>query len=285
MIVELVRAGLRTTSPAQASVAARLERLARQRRAAVDAAAARASWHRRAWLRLLARMVELYMPLREAPKHHAMFVFQRMRLAALELGARLVTRGVIDAKDDVFFLEWAEVQELAQGRGTTHERRPRIGRRREAYARFRAERAPDFLRSDGVPVEEDEKPVEPGVLRGVGASAGRASGPVRVLSAPDPSAMSDGDVIVVEFADPGWTPLFPRARAVVMEVGGAMCHAAVIARELGIPAVFGVKGATRLLKDGECVIVDGDHGKVTTGADRGAAFPSSYVGTSTSGAP
>jgi pyruvate,water dikinase len=278
MIVDLVRAGLRASASGNAAVGSRLERLARERRAAVDAAAARASWHRRRWLRLLARMVELYMPLREAPKHYAMFVFQRMRLAALELGARLVTRGVIDSRDDVFFLEWAEVQELAHGRGTDREHRPRVRARREAFTLFRAQPAPDFLRSDGVPVQEDEKPVEPGVLQGVGASAGRASGPVRVLSAPDPSAMNDGDVIVVEFADPGWTPLFPRARAVVMEVGGAMCHAAVIARELGIPAVFGVKGATRLLKDGEQVTVDGDHGKVTTGANRGTAVPPPYVG-------
>ena len=74
--------------------------------------------------------------------------------------------------------------------------------------------------------------------------------------------MSDGDVIVMEFADPGWTPLFPRAAAVVMEVGGAMCHAAVVARELGIPAVFGVAGATQVLRDGERVIVDGETGVV-----------------------
>jgi pyruvate,water dikinase len=75
--------------------------------------------------------------------------------------------------------------------------------------------------------------------------------------------MADGDVIVMEFADPGWTPLFPRAAAVVMEVGGAMCHAAVVARELGIPAVFGVAEATRRLADGHRVKVDGDQGTVS----------------------
>jgi pyruvate,water dikinase len=74
--------------------------------------------------------------------------------------------------------------------------------------------------------------------------------------------MANGDVIVMVFADPGWTPLFPRAAAVVMEVGGVMCHAAVIARELGIPAVFGVSGATSLLEDGEQVVVDGSQGIV-----------------------
>jgi len=72
-------------------------------------------------------------------------------------------------------------------------------------------------------------------------------------------------VIVVELADPGWTPLFPRAAAVVMEVGGLMCHAAVVARELGVPAVMGVAGATRLLQEGQMLLVDGDAGTVRVG--------------------
>jgi pyruvate,water dikinase len=69
-------------------------------------------------------------------------------------------------------------------------------------------------------------------------------------------------VLVLEYADPGWTPLFPRAAAVVMEVGGVMCHAAVVARELGLPAVFGVREATSRLRDGQLVEVDGDAGTV-----------------------
>jgi pyruvate,water dikinase len=89
------------------------------------------------------------------------------------------------------------------------------------------------------------------------------TGTVRVLRDPDPSRLQDGDVLVVELADPGWTPLFPRAGAVVMEVGGTMCHAAVVARELGVPAVFGVVGATTALREGMRVTVDGERGTVT----------------------
>lgn len=263
MILDLVRAGL--LSPPSETVAERLARLARERREAVGAAVAASPLWMGPLLRLLARAVELYMPLREAPKHYGMFAFQRMRQAALELGSRLVARGVIDARDDVFFLEWREVQALVGGGGTEKDPRPFVEQRRKLFERFRRERAPDFLRSDGVPVVEEAADVgsTEGVLRGTGASCGFASGPVRVLREPDPKAMSDGDAIVVEFADPGWTPLFPRACAVVMEVGGAMCHAAVIARELGIPAVFGVTGATAILKDGQRVRVDGDLGTVT----------------------
>jgi pyruvate,water dikinase len=114
-----------------------------------------------------------------------------------------------------------------------------------------------------VPVPEAARAQDDGALHGSPVSGGSAGGPVRVLREPDPRAMADGDVIVMRYADPGWTPLFPRAAAVVMEVGGMMCHAAVIARELGLPAVFGVSGATSLLRDGERVVVDGSAGTVT----------------------
>jgi pyruvate,water dikinase len=104
--------------------------------------------------------------------------------------------------------------------------------------------------------------VEPGALVGHGIGGGIGEGPVKILDAPDPRQVNDGDVLVVTFADPAWTPLFMRASAVVMEVGGTMCHAAVVARELGIPAVFAVRDAKTRLVDGERVRVDGDAGRV-----------------------
>ena len=259
MILALVRAGL--AGPPRETVVARLERRARQRRRALDSACGAAPVWRRPWLRLLAWLVAEYMPLREAPKHYTMVCYQRMRAAALEAGRRLVRAGGIAAVEDVFFLTLEEVTALLGG-GSLPVLAERIAERRRRHARHVAEPGPDHLRSDGVPVEAPDPPAD-GALHGVGASGGRAAGPVRVLRAPDPAAMSDGDVIVMELADPGWTPLFPRAAAVVMEVGGAMCHAAVVAREVGIPAVFGVRGATRLLRDGQPVVVDGDRGSVS----------------------
>ncbi|MCP4657290.1 MAG: hypothetical protein GY856_17915 [bacterium] len=263
MIVELVRAGLR--SPARESVTARMDRLAEARRRALeDALAASPRW-RRPLMRRLARRVELTMPLREAPKHYGMLVFQRTRQAALELGDRLVGRGILAGREDVFFVEWPELLALARGERTEGPPASLLAERQRRFERFQAERAPDFLRSDGVPVVEDtsSESTAEGEFRGTAVSAGRASGPVRILSAPDPRAMEDGEVLVMEYADPGWTPLFPRAAAIVMEVGGLMCHAAVVARELGIPAVFGVRDATRILTDGERVAVDGRLGRVT----------------------
>jgi pyruvate,water dikinase len=263
MIVDLVRAGVR----GQGQVAGdRLARMAAQRREAVAEASACSSWWRRPLLAPAARLVELYMPLREAPKHYAMFAFQRMRMAALELGRRLAARGWIDSARDVMFLDRVELEAVGRGDAASLDLRALVAQRKARHERHLSERPPHFVRSDGVPVPEDgidDAPAADGSLRGVGASTGAATGPVRILRAPDAAAMSDGDVLVVEFADPGWTPLFPRASALVMEVGGLMCHAAVVARELGVPAVFGVPGATRHLRDGQRVRVDGEAGTVT----------------------
>lgn len=125
--------------------------------------------------------------LREAPKHYAVIVFQRIRRAALELGKRLADKGILPA-----------------------------------------------------------------------------AGPVRILTEPDPSLVQEGDIIVMEYADPGWTPLFPLASGIVMEVGGLMCHAAVVARELGIPAGFGITDAAAILKNGQQVKINGTEGTVAT---------------------
>jgi phosphohistidine swiveling domain-containing protein len=268
MILELVRAALE--SPDSETVPQRLARLSREREAAIAAAvAASPAWKRR-WLLMLARQVVDCMPLREAPKHHAMLVFQRIRAAALELGRRLVARGILQADRDVMLLEWPELRALALGGTPAPDLPARIEARRRLHERHRAERPPDSLRSDGVPEDEGQEPgAVAGELRGLGASGGRAQGPVRVLLEPDAARLHQGDVLVVEYADPGWTPLFPRAAALVMEVGGAMCHAAVVARELGIPAVFGAVGATKVLAEGVTVEVDGDRGIVRAPANRG----------------
>jgi rifampicin phosphotransferase len=261
MILDLVRGGLE--SPPGETVEARLARLSTEReRAIADAVAASPAW-RRPLMRFLGRQVVACMPMREAPKHHAMVAFERIRAAALELGRRFTQQGALLDASDVMFLERSELQSLATGATPPTGLLDRVRERRAALDRRRAERPPDLLRSDGVPEDEDEEEAAaPGTLRGLGASGGLARGPVRILRTPDAGLLRDGDVLVVEYADPGWTPLFPRAAALVMEVGGAMSHAAVVARELGIPAVFGVRDATTDLADGETVEVDGDRGVV-----------------------
>ena len=100
-------------------------------------------------------------------------------------------------------------------------------------------------------------------VTGVPASAGRASGPVRVIRGPDDfDQLQPGEVLVAPLTAPAWTPLFTRAVAIVTDVGSAAAHASIIAREYGIPAVVGCGDATARLRTGMRVIVDGSTGNV-----------------------
>ncbi|GHH78938.1 PEP-utilizing enzyme [Promicromonospora soli] len=100
-------------------------------------------------------------------------------------------------------------------------------------------------------------------LAGTPGSLGRASGPARVVHGPDDFArVLPGDVLVCRFTEPAWTALFGVVAAVVTETGGVLSHAAIVAREYGIPAVLAVSGAMTTLRDGETVTVDGGAGRV-----------------------
>jgi pyruvate,water dikinase len=111
---------------------------------------------------------------------------------------------------------------------------------------------------------DEGSPLAPGRrLRGLGVVAGRARGTVRVLASPTEGArLRPGDVLVARALDPSWTPLLLGAGAAVLELGGMLSHGAVVAREYGVPMVVDVHGATRLLRDGDEVTVDGRTGAV-----------------------
>jgi phosphohistidine swiveling domain-containing protein len=276
MIIEAIRSGLQV--PQREPLTIRMNRLGGRRASALKHALLSSSPWKRPLMRWLAHKVAIYMPLREAPKHYAVIVFQRIRHVALELGKRLKQRGSISAQEDVFFIEMEELVNLVQGKKRGPAIREKIRDRREQYQRFRHETPPGILRSDRVPVigERDlSRQPAAGPFQGTPVSGGYAEGPVCVLCEPDPTAVKEGDIIVMEYADPGWTPLFPRASGIVMEVGGLMCHAAVVARELGIPAVFGIPKATAFLEDGQQVKVDGTKGTVTV-KEAGDEGPGSY---------
>jgi pyruvate,water dikinase len=117
------------------------------------------------------------------------------------------------------------------------------------------------------------------LVAGLGAAPGRASGPVRVLASPEAgAALHTGEVLVAPMTSPDWMPTLRRAAAVVTDGGGMTCHAAIVSRELRIPCVVGTRDATRALRDGELVTVDGLAGRVTAGdGARAPAAPASSV--------
>ncbi|GAA5152294.1 MULTISPECIES: phosphoenolpyruvate synthase [Amycolatopsis] len=111
-------------------------------------------------------------------------------------------------------------------------------------------------------------PGEP-ILRGLAASPGLAGGAVRVLTSPEQGKqLRDGEILVAPMTNPDWVPAIRRAAALVTDGGGMTCHAAIVARELGVPCVVGTERATELLTDGQLVTVDGGTGEITAGARR-----------------
>jgi pyruvate,water dikinase len=116
------------------------------------------------------------------------------------------------------------------------------------------------------------------LVRGLAASPGRASGRVRVLRTPrDGGQLQDGEVLVAPLTNPDWMPTVRRASALVTDSGGITCHAAIVARELGVPAVVGTRSATTVLGNGTEVTVDGDTGRVLPGRLPGTARPTAVA--------
>lgn len=180
------------------------------------------------------------------------------------VGQRLVNEGMLDEAKDVFLAEAAEVADALRA---PRDLRPLLSERRSLLERYAAMEAPQRL---GKQEEEEEDrgetqvtPDEPGVVAGVGVSPGRARGPVRiVLSDTDFGTVQPGDVVVCRSSNLSWVPVIAIACALVTDVGGPLEHAAVIAREFGIPAVIDAKRAFDVLVNGQIVEVDGGEGLV-----------------------
>lgn len=168
--------------------------------------------------------------------------------------------GLLATTNTVFFLTMEEVTSALHASRT--DLAPLVRARRAEFARdlARPDPPPTFI---GAPPEVLVPPSGGHVLRGTGASPGVVTGRARVLSSPDDmSDLEPGEVLVVRTTDVGWTPLFCVAAGVVTELGGPLSHAAVVARELGVPSVVNVEGATRAVRTGDRLRVDGDHGVV-----------------------
>ncbi len=191
-----------------------------------------------------------------------------LREAVGLLGQRLVRDGVLDHADDVMHLSRDEILRLATGE-LGADARDVVEPRRKQLDESAAYKAPANLgaETEGELIPERFAPVGAGlegkVLHGIPASSGRYVGRARICPpALEPPDLDDGDILVATDAGPSWTPVFAVLGAVVLDRGAAFQHAAVMAREFGIPAVVGAKDATKAITDGETITVDGDTGVV-----------------------
>ncbi len=207
---------------------------------------------RAALLRFMLSRVRSLAGMREYPKFFLVRLLASFRKVLGELGADLVAQARLDAADDIYFVRFADWDGDVRAAATAG---------RAGYVRDLSRSAPRVITSEGEAFYAATVADE-GALRGTAASAGVYEGPVRVVQDPHTAKLERGDVLVARGTDPAWTPLFLTAGALVMEIGGIMSHGSVVAREYGIPAVVGVPEATRRLRTGERVRVDGEAGVV-----------------------
>jgi rifampicin phosphotransferase len=198
--------------------------------------------------------------LRDECRHVTTFMVAHLRRVALEIGRRATGQGRLATPDDVFLVSLDELPRVLMDdrvdwRGVARDRR---------LERSRNERhtVPDLLREDEA---DDGRPgdLEPGEdLAGLGVSPGVVTGTVQVLRSADDLRHLRGDIVVFPTIEPTLTPIFPLIHGLVTEMGGLLSHAAILAREYGLPAVVNVRDATRRLRDGDRVRLDGTTGRL-----------------------
>lgn len=198
---------------------------------------------------------------REYPKYALMrryFVYKQALLKEVE---RFLQNKNLHDNEDIYFLTFQELREAIRTNKLDHRI---INQRKEEYKRYEKLTPPRVITSDGEIIvgkyKREDLPAE--AILGLAVSSGVIEGRARVLLNMADADIADGDILVTPFTDPSWTPLFVSIKGLVTEVGGLMTHGAVIAREYGLPAVVGVENATRLIKDGQRIRVNGTEGYV-----------------------
>lgn len=196
-------------------------------------------------------------------------IFGLVREVMRAIGRQFTAEGLIATPQDIFLLTLDEVFDYIKGTAVTTDLAGLIELRRREFDAYRAGApADDRFETFGMAYHRnayagprDETPLEEGVLRGTPCSPGRITGSVKVLRSPDEARLS-GEILVAERTDPGWVPLYPSISGLLIERGSILSHSAIVAREMGIPTIVGIRGLTGTLKSGDVVTMDGSAGSV-----------------------
>jgi pyruvate,water dikinase len=213
--------------------------------------------------RTLLRLNARFLPLREVGKASFVQAIDVGRATARHLGQQLVDTGQLAERDDVFYLTIDELRD-----GPPADPRTLIANRRLLRENYQRLDLPE--RWTGTPTAQPVQ-IQPAQtsaavnVTGIPVSTGTATGRARVITDPDdPGPFEAGDILVCHTTDPSWVVLFHLAGAVVIDVGGPLSHGAIVARELGVPAVINTRTGTRLILDGTMITVNGGTGQVST---------------------
>ena len=198
---------------------------------------------------------------REYPKYGIVSRYFVYKQALLKEAEQLLQAGVIHEKEDIYYLTFDEFRDVVHTYKLDYQI---IEQRKDDYKIYDKLSPPRMITSDGEIIngayKRENLPAE--AIVGLAVSSGVIEGRARVLLNMEEALLEDGDILVTAFTDPSWTPLFVSVKGLVTEVGGLMTHGAVIAREYGLPAVVGVENATKRIKDGQRIRVNGTDGYV-----------------------
>ena len=210
----------------------------------------------------LIERVRYYVSLREDTRHYHAMAMDVTRGKLLDLEQRLISEGRLRVAGDLFFLNWAEAQDLSRRRLAWRDVSERIRHRRRNRRRAAAAGARETLGIEAhTPRGHQDRAFT--TLSGQCASPGWAEGTVRIVLDPSTAhGIQQGDILVAPFTDPAWTPLFPLVSAVVVEVGSFLSHAGTLAREYGIPCLVDVHRCTERLREGQRVRVLASAGRL-----------------------
>lgn len=210
------------------------------------------------------RMIDLvrnFIGYREYPKYGWVSRYFVYKQALLKEAERLVQAGVIHDVEDIYYLTFEELHEAVR----TNMLDDRIiSKRKDEYKVYEKLTPPRVITSDGEMFRGSYKrgDLPADAILGLPVSSGVIEGRARVILSMEDAVLEEGDILVTAFTDPSWTPLFVSIKGLITEVGGLMTHGAVIAREYGLPAVVGVDHATKLIKDGQRIRVNGTEGYI-----------------------
>ncbi|NOW05150.1 phosphoenolpyruvate synthase [Clostridium beijerinckii] len=206
-------------------------------------------------------LIRNFIGYREYPKYGMISRYFVYKQALMKEAERLVQDGVIHKKEDIYYLTLEELREVVHANKLDYDI---IIKRKEEHKLNEKLTPPRVMTSDGeiITGKYKRENIPAGAIPGLPVSSGVIEGRARVILNMEDAVLEAGDILVTSFTDPSWTPLFVSIKGLVTEIGGLMTHGAVIAREYGLPAVVGVEDATKLIKDGEWIRVNGTEGYV-----------------------
>lgn len=202
-----------------------------------------------------------YAGYREFNKYILIWFNWIIKQALLEEADILVQKSIIKNREDIYYLTIDELRNVIRTNRLDYNM---ITKRKEEYEIFEKLTPPRVITSEGeiISGEYNTDKIPQGALAGVPVSSGVVEGRARVVLKMEDANIEEGDILVTTFTDPSWTPLFVSIKGLVTEVGGMMTHGAVVAREYGLPAVVSVENATKLIKDGQRIRINGKEGYV-----------------------